>query len=1213
MSEEEKFDPFASYVVPKVGIVERWRRRVRDAPENLRLASQSAWRGRERGLAVVAGVFLASLVITTVLSYGIGLSQIFFDESLDGEPIDAKVEFKKAPTEGSSGWTNNTSVMQDVCTELMIEYSQELADCTVILGRQGIHSAGFFNEDFLYAQPLEMRSVSDNENPYWINTTFEYPELRDAGPPISNYRSIRFMGPEAFDGEFAKRYGANIIQGQGEWPSPENMSSQRGVILPSNIASQAKAEIGDVLEEITFVYVIDSEFFDTGGVDLVQDCPGIASASENGKIYCRMSMTITDMTVVGIYQPWDLGNPTLGPNPIFTTWTVLTEEQSAILMEKDHIYLGLAVDRSQLPTTSTADASDWLDRLKVSIMEDNYTSSEIELFYTDIVGGTITFLDIFLAFIQIFDYIIMIPIVVMSLAVLVYGLILSLEQRRKEISIHRVIGADSKGLQGMVLLELAVFASVAWIAGYLLAMFAVPIVLSAVGFMQFKSGDYNIDPTLSFGATLFTAISTLGLAILFGRKRSKEFIDLEIEEGVKNTVAKTEPKYWLHWTCFILGSISVVDTWMEMNGSEDGIIQNFFFEGLFGIFGPFLFWIGGALVLGRLGAKGPQIMQLIFGRTKLLKDVKRGLKGSGSTESVNRLAVIMLLTLSIVTLAAVQGYTGTLVDERTVDSTVGGDIQITFENQQNKSEALAIFDEIYSGDKSVIATTVPSLLLKSPDGDFIQTFVLLNNSDDVLHWSQQSIPGKDVSDALTRYSEGGFSAGEDSAFTLDLAGSWSSQEKLDDVLLSESDDRSVEVVMTYEELDFNIISGGFTLDNLDDFDQLFELYIMYSAMMEVDLSGVDFSGQDLSYRELGRFDFTGANLSGANLEGANLSESLMVGVDLSGANLAGANLVNTIFFESPDGTLENANLTGSNLTGIFGDIDLTVATLGNATCPDGTLATIDSCESGASQFPTPLVQPLFQLGTQVEVIIIPHNATVKYMGLHEYIPGVNSALIADSIIIGESTWRELVGNDSKEDNHNSTNWIYHISGLDGEALKSLGSRLEADSRIANVLDWTTEHEAVERNGGLIFGTPGLLSLQFVVASIAAVASSFVFLSLVLNQRKKELAVLQAIGASPTQIIRLVLFEILSIIIVSMLLGLVLGIGLAFSFNGFFDVFGFIFQIFGGASTNINRELVYPWLELTLVSVSVFTAVVIALLITTRRALKSDLAMVLKGE
>ena len=157
------------------------------------------------------------------------------------------------------------------------------------------------------------------------------------------------------------------------------------------------------------------------------------------------------------------------------------------------------------------------------------------------------------------------------------------------------------------------------------------------------------------------------------------------------------------------------------------------------------------------------------------------------------------------------------------------------------------------------------------------------------------------------------------------------------------------------------------------------------------------------------------------------------------------------------------------------------------------------------------------------------------------------------------------------------------------------------------------HTNVERNGGLIFGTPGLLSLQFVVASIAAVASSFVFLSLVLSQRQKELAVLQAIGASPNQIIRLVLFEILSIVVVSMALGIVLGVGLALSFNGFFDIFGFIFQIFGGSSTTIQRTLVYPWSQIIFVSLAVFAAVVVALLVTTRRALTADLASVLKGE
>ena len=92
-----------------------------------------------------------------------------------------------------------------------------------------------------------------------------------------------------------------------------------------------------------------------------------------------------------------------------------------------------------------------------------------------------------------------------------------------------------------------------------------------------------------------------------------------------------------------------------------------------------------------------------------------------------------------------------------------------------------------------------------------------------------------------------------------------------------------------------------------------------------------------------------------------------------------------------------------------------------------------------------------------------------------------------------------------------------------------------------------------------------------------------------------------------------LFEILSIVMVSMALGIVLGIGVALSFNGFFDIFGFIFQIFGGSSTTIERTLIYPWMQLLLVSLSVFSAVVVALLVTTRKALKSDLASVLKGE
>jgi len=241
-----------------------------------------------------------------------------------------------------------------------------------------------------------------------------------------------------------------------------------------------------------------------------------------------------------------------------------------------------------------------------------------------------------------------------------------------------------------------------------------------------------------------------------------------------------------------------------------------------------------------------------------------------------------------------------------------------------------------------------------------------------------------------------------------------------------------------------------------------------------------------------------------------------------------------------------------------------------------------------------------------------YNQSLQYIGVHEFIPGVPTITMSDTLVIGESSWRAFVG-DERANNFSTNTWIIKVDAVQGDELEAFRANLEADSRVSSAMDWSSKHSEVERSGGLIFGTQGLLSLQFVVASIAAVASAFVFLSLVLNQRRKELAVLQAIGASPNQIIRLVLFEILSIVVVSMFLGVLLGMALALSFNGLFSVFGFIFGIFGGSETIIDRNLVWPWFELTLVSLTVFVAVVVALLSTTRKALKSDLSTVLKGE
>ena len=272
--------------------------------------------------------------------------------------------------------------------------------------------------------------------------------------------------------------------------------------------------------------------------------------------------------------------------------------------------------------------------------------------------------------------------------------------------------------------------------------------------------------------------------------------------------------------------------------------------------------------------------------------------------------------------------------------------------------------------------------------------------------------------------------------------------------------------------------------------------------MEGDWSNLDLAGQDLSGRNIGRVDLSRGNFTGSNFAQSNLSESILVNTDLSYANFRGANLQNTVLVNIMGGSLEGTDFTDANLEGAFGFFDLSQAILTNATCPDGTAAEETSCASGASLVPPPLAAPLFLSDTTVRITSTPYTADMYYMGNHEYIPGVNSATALGSLIIGESSWRTLVGDD-EVNNYTSTTWIVDVNGIDNEELEALGSKISADARVSSVEDWASTHKDVERNGGLIFGTPGLLSLQFVVASIAAVASSFVFLSLVLSQGKRN--------------------------------------------------------------------------------------------------------------
>ena len=90
----------------------------------------------------------------------------------------------------------------------------------------------------------------------------------------------------------------------------------------------------------------------------------------------------------------------------------------------------------------------------------------------------------------------------------------------------------------------------------------------------------------------------------------------------------------------------------------------------------------------------------------------------------------------------------------------------------SETALLALVGEFTSASVSPVATSVPEIgLADDSGGDTLQTYVLFDNNGDVLRWSEQALPGEDVDATLAAYAAGGFSAGEDSAYTLDLAGS----------------------------------------------------------------------------------------------------------------------------------------------------------------------------------------------------------------------------------------------------------------------------------------------------------------------------------------------------------------------------------------------------------------------------------------------------------
>jgi ABC-type antimicrobial peptide transport system permease subunit len=141
--------------------------------------------------------------------------------------------------------------------------------------------------------------------------------------------------------------------------------------------------------------------------------------------------------------------------------------------------------------------------------------------------------------------------------------------------------------------------------------------------------------------------------------------------------------------------------------------------------------------------------------------------------------------------------------------------------------------------------------------------------------------------------------------------------------------------------------------------------------------------------------------------------------------------------------------------------------------------------------------------------------------------------------------------------------------------------------IVDAKSYEEEIEETRAQEGLSFGFPGLLTINFIIALVGIVIGVSIFMFMIINQRKKEFAILIAEGASSTQLIKLVLTEVISMAIFATLFGTFIGFLLGYQFNGFFGIF---------SVTTFNRLIVFPPIPLIATVIGAFGIVILSTLI-----------------
>lgn len=632
---------------------------IRGRFEWISLTWYGIFRNKRRTFAMISGIILGVTILTSIFLYSSVLKQQNFESVIEGAAYEIRFDIVENET---------LSKLQDLADT--IQADSHILDTTIIAREP----SPTMETQYQTIVTIDGDKDEDSEIP--------------AGAALGTGSTIPiFVQDNFFETEIGKKLSRDL--------SGTTDLNGNKTIISRSMASKYQIDVGSIIDELNITY---NKLIVKGQLITAEEYKG----------------SLTNVLVTGIYEE------VAGDAGIFGTlfsveelyFSIKTLEKIPDIKEKieeENGYLIAAkIEASQFTVNDPEEMNNEINQF-INYIAKNAEKNQMEVDGNNEIEILLLPFQISNVFINIFDVLLAAPVVILSLYLLFFGIEMSLEERKREIAIKKVQGADSKQIFGELRNESFLLFIIGLVIGYILGIFGAWVISSAVGFMQVKIGTqaefrdfFKFDKV----AIIWSVAVVGGILVMQILRQGKSFIKAEVSEAVQTYEGKKESfmkRNNIDVILLLIGVLGIILSLLEHEFGINlrlGLLGGLIINGL----GPFFLWIGGAMVGARVTKYVPLKFEKIFLSIPTFKDISRivrsGLRRRGDT---NRLAIIIVLTLSIATLAAAQGNTELLHVQRNIQWEIGSDFQIEFSQPADYTSnitALSSIDDAYAITKA---------------------------------------------------------------------------------------------------------------------------------------------------------------------------------------------------------------------------------------------------------------------------------------------------------------------------------------------------------------------------------------------------------------------------------------------------------------------------------------------------------------------------------